>query len=181
TDNRTFETLESWGVELTAAAVSLMPNTNAYTEDETIIDLGSHREPNLEAVVAVEPDLIINGQRFAQFHDDFVSYAPDAVVLELDPREGEPFEEELKRQTTILGEVFGKQAEAKALNDALDAAIERVAAAYDDAETVMAVTTSGGEIGYIAPHVGRTLGPVFDFAGLTPALEVAEATDDHQG
>ncbi|MGM7680054.1 siderophore ABC transporter substrate-binding protein [Microbacterium sp. A94] len=181
TDNRTFETLESWGVELTAAAVSLMPNTNSYTEDETIIDLGSHREPNLEAVVAVEPDLIINGQRFAQFHDDFVSYAPDAVVLELDPREGEPFEEELKRQTTILGEVFGKQAEAKALNDALDAAIERVAAAYDDAETVMAVTTSGGEIGYIAPHVGRTLGPVFDFAGLTPALEVAEATDDHQG
>ncbi|MGO2519984.1 MAG: siderophore ABC transporter substrate-binding protein [Microbacterium sp.] len=181
TDNRTFETLESWGIELSAAAVSLMPNTNSYTEDEDIIDLGSHREPNLEAVVAVQPDLIINGQRFAQFHDDFVSYAPDAVVLELDPRDGESFEAELKRQTTVLGEVFGKQTEAKELNDALDEAIDRVAAAYDDTETVMAVTTSGGEIGYIAPHVGRTLGPVFDFAGLTPALEVPEATDDHQG
>ena len=44
-----------------------------------------------------------------------------------------------------------------------------------------AVTTSGGQIGYIAPTVGRTLGPVFDLAGLTPALEVDGATDDHQG
>ncbi|MGM7669060.1 siderophore ABC transporter substrate-binding protein [Microbacterium sp. A93] len=181
TDNRTFETLESWGVELTAAAVSLMPNTISYTEDASIIDLGSHREPNLEAVVAVEPDLIINGQRFAEFHEDFVSLAPDAAVLELDPREGEPFDEELKRQTTVLGEVFGKQTEATELNDALDAAIDRVKAAYDDSETVMAVTTSGGAIGYIAPTVGRTLGPVFDFAALTPALEVTDATDDHQG
>ena len=45
----------------------------------------------------------------------------------------------------------------------------------------MAVTTSGGEIGYIAPTVGRTLGPVFDILGLTPALEVEGASDDHQG
>lgn len=181
TDNRTFETLDSWGIPLTAAAVSLMPNTISYTQDDSVIDLGNHREPNLEAVVAVEPQLIINGQRFAQFHDDFVSYAPDAVVLELDPRDGEPFDEELKRQTTVLGEIFGKQDEAKALNDALDEAIARVEAAYDKTETVMAVTTSGGEIGYLAPTVGRTLGPVFDFAGLTPALEVADASDDHQG
>ncbi|MEW1974478.1 ABC transporter substrate-binding protein [Microbacterium profundi] len=181
TDNRTFETLESWGIELTAAAVSLMPASISYTEDDSIIDLGNHREPNLEAVVAVEPDLIINGQRFAQFHDDFVSYAPDAVVLELDPREGEPFEEELKRQTTILGEIFGKQKEAEELTDALDDAIARVTAAYDESDTVMAVATSGGEIGYLAPTVGRTLGPVFDFAGLTPALAVDDASDDHQG
>src|SRR5690606_14572122 len=35
--------------------------------------------------------------------------------------------------------------------------------------------------GYLAPSVGRTLGPVFDFLGLTPALEVDDASDDHQG
>ena len=180
TDNRTFETLDSWGIELSAAAVALMPSTISYTKDSSVIDLGNHREPNLEAVVAVAPDLIINGQRFADYHDDFVSYAPDAAVIELDPREGEPFDEELKRQTTVLGEIFGKQAEAKKLTDALDDAIARARSAYDG-ETVMAVTTSGGQIGYIAPHVGRTLGPVFDFLELTPALEVAEASDDHQG
>ena len=54
------------------------------------------------------------------------------------------------------------QAEAQKLVDDFEAAIERAQKAYDDAESVMAVTTSGGEIGYIAPTVGRTLGPVFD-------------------
>lgn len=181
TDNRTFETLSSWGIELSAAAVSLMPDTISYVNDDSIVDLGNHREPNLEAVVAVQPDLIINGQRFAEYHDDFVSLVPDAVVLELDPREGEPLDAELKRQTTVLGEVFGKQAEAKKLNDAFDASIQRVKAAYDSNDTVMTVITSGGQIGYAAPGGGRTLGPLFDIFGLTPALEIAEGSENHQG
>lgn len=181
TDNRTFETLADWGVTLSAAARTLMPATNPLKDDESIVDLGNHREPNLEAVVAVEPDLIINGQRFAQYHDDFVKYAPDAVVLELDPREDQPFADELKRQVSVLGEIFDKQSEAEALGADLDAAMERVKSAYDGSSTVMAVNTSGGEIGYIAPGVGRTLGWTFEALGLVPALEVEGASDDHQG
>lgn len=125
TDNRTFETLSDWGIELSAGAVALMPKTIDYKSDSSIVDLGNHREPNLEAVVAVEPDLIVNGQRFAQYHDDFLKLSPNATVLELDPRDGEPFDAELKRQISVLGEVFGKQAEAKKVNDDFDAAIDR--------------------------------------------------------
>lgn len=181
TDNRTFETLSDWGVKLTAGAVALMPKTSAYKSDASIIDLGSHREPNLEAVVAAAPQLIVNGQRFAQYHDDFAKLAPNATVLELDPREGEALDAELKRQTTVLGEVFGKQAEAKKLNDDLDAAIARAKKAYTKDSTVMALITSGGNINYAAPGNGRSLGPVFDILGLTPALEVKDASTDHQG
>ncbi|GAA1179181.1 ABC transporter substrate-binding protein [Ornithinimicrobium humiphilum] len=180
TDNRTFETLDAWGVELTAAAVALMPSSIGYKTDDSIIDLGTHNEPDLEAVVAAEPDVILAGQRFAQYREDFIKLAPEAAVLTLDPREGEDLAEELKRQTTILGSIFGKESEAEALNADLDAAIERARAAYDPADTVMAVITSGGEIGYVAPGVGRTLGPVFDILGMTPALEV-EGSEDHQG
>lgn len=181
TDNRTFETLADWGVTLTAAARTLMPSTNPLKEDESIIDLGNHREPNLEAVVAAEPTLIINGQRFAQYHDDFVKYAPEATILELDPRDDQPFADELKRQVSVLGEIFEKQTEAETLGTDLDAAIERVTAAYDGSSTVMAVNTSGGEIGYIAPGQGRTLGWTFEALGLVPALEVEGASDDHEG
>lgn len=181
TDNRTFETLADWGVTLSAAARSLMPSTNPLADDESIVDLGNHREPDLEAVVAVEPDLIINGQRFTQFHDKFAELAPDATILELDPRDGEPFADELKRQVEVLGEIFGKQDAAKDLSSGLDEAISRATKAYDPSEKVMAVIVSGGEIGYSAPTVGRTLGPLFDMLGLTPALEVAGADDDHQG
>ena len=181
TDNRTFETLSDWGIELSAAAVALMPSTIAYTEDDSIIDLGNHSEPDLESVVAVQPDVIINGQRFAPYHDDFAKLVPDAVVVDLDPREGEPFDAELKRQTTVLGEIFGKQAEAEQLNADFDASIERVNAAYNSEDSVMAVITSGGEIGYAAPTVGRTLGPLFDIFDFTAALDVDDSSEDHQG
>ncbi|WP_311258952.1 ABC transporter substrate-binding protein [Microbacterium sp. WCS2018Hpa-9] len=180
-DNRTFQTLSDWGVELSAGAVALMPDTVSYLDDDSIVDIGLHSEPDLEAIVAVEPDLIISGQRFTQHNEAIAELVPDATIIDLEPREGEPFDDELKRQITVLGEIFGKQDEAQALVDDFDAAVERAKAAYDDADTVMAVNTSGGEIGYLAPTVGRSLGPIYDILGLTPALEVADASDDHQG
>ncbi|MFE2656027.1 siderophore ABC transporter substrate-binding protein [Brevibacterium sp. NPDC059310] len=181
TDNRTFETLDSWGVKLSGAAVSLMPEGLSYTTDETIKNLGNHREPDLEQVAAAKPDLIVNGQRFAQFHDDLQKLAPEAVVLELDPRDDQPFDEELRRQTTTLGEVFGKQDEAAKLVEDFDASIERAKAAYNGSDKTMGVITSAGDIGYVAPTVGRTVGPVFDILDLEPALEVENGSEDHQG
>ncbi|MGX1696468.1 siderophore ABC transporter substrate-binding protein [Microbacterium keratanolyticum] len=181
TDNRTFQTLSDWGIELTAGAIALMGDDVSYKTDSSIIDLGNHREPNLEAVVAAAPQLIINGQRFADYQDDFETLAPEAVVLNLDPREGKPFDEELKRQVTVLGEVFGKQKEAAALVADFEEAIDRAKKAYNSDETVMALITSAGEVGYVAPSAGRTLGPIFDILGLTPALEIPEGSEDHQG
>lgn len=181
TDNRTFQTLSDWGIELSGGAVSLMSDDLDYAKDDSILDLGSHREPDLEKVVEAGPDLIVNGQRFAQFHDDLAKLAPEATVLELDPRDEEDFDAELRRQTEVLGEVFGKQDEAKKLVDDFDASIERAKAAYDDNDKAMGLITSAGDIGYAAPSVGRTVGPVFDILDLDPALEVEEGSEDHQG
>ncbi len=180
-DNRTFQTLADWGVKPVAASRGLMPTTNKLKTDESIIDIGTHNEPKLELITAAEPDLIITGQRFATKYDDIASRAPGAVQLLLDPREDQPLDAELKRQTTELGKVFGKDAEAKATNEKFDASIAAVKKAYDKGETVMAVNTSGGKIGYLAPKVGRTLGPVFELMEFTPALKVEGASDDHQG
>ncbi|MGP5689827.1 siderophore ABC transporter substrate-binding protein [Glutamicibacter ardleyensis] len=181
TDNRTFETLESWDIKLTAGAVALMPDTISYAKDKNVVDLGSHREPNLEAIVEVAPDLIINGQRFTQHAEKISKLAPEATIVNLDPREGEPFDKELKRQTTVLGEIFGKQAEAKALTDEFDKSVARAKAAYNKDEKVMGLITSGGEINYSAPGSGRSVGPAFDILGLTPALVVEDSSTDHEG
>src|SRR5699024_3047321 len=45
----------------------------------------------------------------------------------------------------------------------------------------MAVNTSGGEINYIAPSVGRTWGPLFDLIGFTPSLEAPEGSSNREG
>lgn len=181
TDNRTFETLEAWDIKLTAGAVALMPDTISYAKDEKVVDLGSHREPNLEAIVEVAPDLIINGQRFTQHAEKISKLAPEATIVNLDPRDGEPFDKELKRQTTVLGEIFGKQAEAKALNDEFDKSVARAKAAYNKDDKVMGLITSGGEINYSAPGSGRSVGPAFDILDLTPALVVEDSSTDHEG
>ena len=178
TDNRTFEALADWGVTLAAAARTLMPSTNPLKEDESIIDLGSHREPDLEAVVAAEPTLIINGQRFSQYHDDFVKYAPEATILELDPRDDQPFADELKRQVSVLGS-FRQGGGGRALGADLDAAMARVTAAYDSADTVMAVNLRRRDRLH-RPRRGA-LGWTFDAFDFVPALEVDGASDDHQG
>lgn len=179
-DNRTFKLLDDWGVELSAGAVSLMRADVSYKDNGDILDIGNHREPNLENIVAAEPDLIISGQRFSQYNEDIADLA-DAPLVDLEPREGEELGEELKRQVTTLGEVFDKQDEAQTLVDDYDAAVERVSAAYDSEETVMSVITTGGDINYSAPGAGRTLGPVYDSLGLTPSLEVDDASTGDQG
>lgn len=180
TDNRMFQTLADWGVKLAAAPVNLIAQDNPYKTDESIVNLGSHNEPDLEAVVAVEPDLILNGQRFASQYEAFTTLVPEATIIELDPRDDQPFDEELKRQTEALGQIFGHEEDAAKLIEDFDASVARVKASYDPSVSVMAVITSGGEINYAAPGSGRTLGPVFDILGLTPALE-ADGSSDHQG
>ncbi|MFQ7930579.1 MAG: siderophore ABC transporter substrate-binding protein, partial [Pauljensenia sp.] len=179
--NRTFEVLQQWDVELVAAPKKLIPSTITAFNGEGIADVGMHREPNLEALVAAEPDLIISGQRFTKFDSQIKELAPDVPLINLEPRDGQPFDKELIRQVTDLGEIFGKQAEAKKLVDDFNASIERAKNAYDGTSTVMAVDVSGGNIGYVAPGKGRTWGPVFDLLDLKPALEIEGATDSHTG
>ncbi|HIY25093.1 MAG TPA: ABC transporter substrate-binding protein [Candidatus Brachybacterium merdigallinarum] len=181
TDNSLYESIETWGITLSAASRQLMPATNSLKEDESIVDLGSHREPDLEAVVAAEPTLILNGGRFGQYYEDFQRLAPDATIVEVDPRDDQPYGDELKRGQVAIGQIFGKEAEAEELTAAFDAAVERVSAAYNGSDTIMAVNVSGGEIGYLAPGVGRTLGWTFDAFDFVPALEVEGSSDDHQG
>lgn len=184
TDNRSFELLDRWGIDLVAAPIALVPFTvTNYKENADIADIGTHNEPNLEALTAAQPDLIINGQRFAQYYDGIAALNPDATLVELDPRDGQSLDQELIRQAETLGTIFGEEEDAAQLVDDFNTALERAKTAYAaiSDKKVMAVNVSGGNIGYIAPSVGRTFGPLFDLVGLTPALEVDSASGDHEG
>ncbi|GAA1809667.1 siderophore ABC transporter substrate-binding protein [Nesterenkonia flava] len=185
-DNRAFRILEDFDVELTVAARSLMqPHVHeTYAENEDILDTGNHREPNLELVAAAEPDLVINGQRYAQYYNDIAALLPEGgVILEFDEEFRDPatFFDALKNHATQLGEIFQSEEEAQELVDELDAAMARVAEAYNGEDTVMGLITSGGDINYAGPNEGRAVAPVFQEFGLVPALEVDDQSADHEG
>ena len=181
-DNRTFELLDSWGVKPVAAPKKLVSkDVPGLRDNDDIADIGNHKEPNLEIIVAADPDVIISGQRFEKYDDEIQKLVPNAVLVDFEPRDDEPFDRELIRQTLELGEIFGKQAEAEKTVEDFTKAVQRARDAYDPAQTVMAVNVSGGEIGYVAPGIGRTFGPLFDLIVFTPGLKVQNASIDHKG
>ena len=187
-DNRTFETLSDWGIQLAAAPKAVMPADSPYVADESVQDIGNHREPNLEIIAAVEPELVIVGQRFASFYEDIKALVPNAAVINLNfdvsenaEAPGDNLVNGLKNSTMALGQIFGKNDEANALVNAFDQAIADAKAAYNGTDTVMSVVVSGGNIGFAAPRSGRVWGPMYEVFGWVPALDLSNATSDHQG
>ena len=187
-DNRTYETLSDWGIELVAAPKGVMPADSPYVTDESVLDIGNHREPNLEIIAAADPDLVIIGQRFASYYEEIKKLVPNAAVIDLNfdvseeaDKPGENLVSGLKDSTVALGKIFDKNKEAEQLTADFDQAIEAVKSAYNGTDTIMSVVVSGGNIGFSAPHSGRVWGPMYEVFGWIPALEIDNTTSDHQG
>lgn len=191
-DNRIFRILADWDIDLVSAPVTLIPDTiSKYHDDKEIHDTGSHREPNLEELVAADPDLIITGYRYSSQYDAMKKLLPDTPILDLSFGEGpaddqgesektQPLEDTLKDITSLIGEVFDKKDDATKIIGAFDEAKERGRSAYDKDQTVLGAIVSGGDISYSAPSHGRAVGPVFDMLGLTPSLK-RDGSSNHMG
>lgn len=186
-DNRSFRTLEEFGVELSVAARSLMDaQTHGYADDEQILDTGSHREPDLEQIIAAEPDLIIGGQRYSEYYEEISELTEgagyDTTVLEFDEAVNNPatFMDGLVEKTQSLGTVFGEEEKAQQIVDEFQAEVDRARESYDGESTVMGLMTSGGDIQYLAPETGRTIGPLFPALDLVSAMD-QEAEDESHG
>lgn len=187
-DSRTFETLSDWGIKLVAAPKGVMPADSTYVADETVQDIGNHREPNLELIAASNPDLVIVGQRFAGFYDEIKALVPNAAVIDLNfdvskeaDAPGDNLINGLKDATSSLGKIFDKNEEAIQLNADFDQAIEKARSAYNKTDSVMTVIVSGGNIGFSAPGSGRVWGPMYEIFGWVSSLELDNSTTDHQG
>lgn len=187
-DNRTFETLADWGIQLAAVPKGVMPADSPYVADESVLDIGNHREPNLEIIAAVEPELVIIGQRFASFYEDIKALVPNAAVINLNfnvsesaENPGENLVNGFKNTTLALGKIFNRNDEAKALVEEFDNAIEKAKLAYNGSDRIMSVIVSGGNIGFAAPRSGRVWGPLYEIFGWVPALDINNASSDHQG
>lgn len=179
-NNRDFTTLARMGVELAAAPVALMGDGSLWPRYADVADVGNHREPNLEQVIAANPELIITGSRFGTFYDDLVRDNPGAVVIDTTPdATSEDVGADLKHFTEALGRIFEAEDEAGTIIEAYDEAVASAREAYDGQSTVMGLITSGNAIQYAAPVDGRSVGPLFPILDLVPAIEQAAEDATH--
>lgn len=181
TDNRFFQLAADWDLPVTVAPRDLMSPNNPLADDEEILNIGTHGEPDFEKIVAADPDLIINGYRFGGDTAQGVKdAAPDAAFVDMTAPEDVSADEYVVQSLTLLGEVFNKEDEAEALIDEFHAAVKKAKDAYNPETTVMGLITSGGEINYANPVDGRGASIFFSLLDLTPALD-SEGSENHTG
>ncbi|HAX71935.1 MAG TPA: ABC transporter [Firmicutes bacterium] len=93
---------------------SLPTYLEQYNTDE-VVNVGGIKEPDLEAIYAAQPDLIIISGRQADYYEDLSEIAPTLYVT----IDNNNYLESFKENMTLLGEIFEKE-------DAVAAELEKV-------------------------------------------------------
>lgn len=155
---------------LTALGVPPQGTTsNLYVDYlEPATPVGSLFEPDLEALNALQPDLIIVGGRSASKIEDVQRVAP-AVDMSI---RGDVVAEGLARLDTY-GKMFGKEAEAAELRAAFEARQASVQAALSDKGNALIIMTNGPKVSAYGPQ-GR-FGWLHTALGLGAATEIDES------
>lgn len=154
-DSTAFETIHDMGITPVALPKQLLPTSlQDWADNPDIIDIGTHREPDLEALASSEPDLILGGKRFSEIQDTLESLAPTIDIAA--STDSDDYIAELKKETETLGEIFDQEEKADELIAELDKAVEK-AADLTDGQTVFLANHNGGKIdngaGRLAPLI----------------------------
>ena len=105
--------------------------------------VGSLKEPDMEAIAGLDPDLILLGSRNAETYPEMTKIAP-TVDLSFDYEN--PVEDTKKNALTV-GKIFGIEDKAQKEVDALDAKFDEVKKKVTDANAnALIVMTNGGEL-----------------------------------
>lgn len=183
TDWSLIRTLNDLGVEVDAvpaAAGGLPEDLAAYAEGGDAEIVGSVREPDYEAISALEPDLVIIGSRTGtpEVLAEMERITPN--VVDLSTRWERPDEQlELTEQRILqVASIFGKEDQAQQRMDDVREHIEAAgSAAAESGHTAMFVQVSGGTVSAYGP--GSRFGIVHDAFGYADTGAPVNEEGDH--
>lgn len=163
-DFATLDNLDRLGVKIIG-----VPGSIAYPEYLKKYDgadytkVGTLFEPDYEAVNAAEPDLIIVGGRSAAKYGELAKIAP-TIDLTVPAKE---FISGTEANIEKLGQLFGKETEAKAEVDKLNSELAALKEKTKGKGKGLMILTSGGKISAYGP--GSRFGVLHDSFGVEPA------------
>jgi iron complex transport system substrate-binding protein len=154
-----------------SAAVSAGPNSNEsfswYLQDrlKDTINLGWQVQPNLESILAAEPDLILTGD-FHQKAYDSLSKIADTIILE--KKETEDGVKDWRKSFTEIAKVFDKEDKAKKIIKEYDSKVSEARKKLEETignETVMFLRVTKKELRYYGAKNYQVL---YEDLGLNP-------------
>lgn len=163
-DMATIDNLDRLGVKITAVPkLAALPDYLKKYQGDEYAKVGTLFEPDYEALNAAEADLVIVGGRSAAKFAEVAKIAP-TIDLTVKPT---AFIAGAEENLAKLGEIFGKQAEAKAESDKLNAAIAKLKEVAATKGNGLLILTSGGKMSAYGP--GSRFGFLHDIYGIKPA------------
>lgn len=168
-----YDDLQALGVPVAGAPASNAPGYITGVPAD-LLQLGSLFEPDFEGIAASEADVYFVAGRSAKALETAKDILP---TIDLSVNNGSIIEG-VKRNLTILGEIFDKQGKAAELDAALDAKVAEVKAAADGKGTALVLVTNAGKLGVYGPD--SRVSWVYNEIGMPSAL--ASVKDgDHGG
>ncbi|WP_274631294.1 siderophore ABC transporter substrate-binding protein [Arvimicrobium flavum] len=164
-DLATIDTLDALGVDIAGVPKARFPAYLSKYNGEDYAKVGSLFEPDLEALNALQPDLIIVGGRSSAKYDQVAALAP-TIDLTVDQKD---FVGSAKKNIDTLARLFGKESEAAEKLAALDATVAGTREAAAKAGKGLIVLTTGGKMSAYGP--GSRFGVLYSDYGITPARE----------
>lgn len=168
-DMPALDTLLALGVPVAGVPSKVyLPALEAATEGAETV--GTLFEPDLEALNALGPDLIIIGGRSAAKRDD-TSRVGTTIDMSID---GTRVIEDARQRIRDYGTLFGKETEAAALEATLDANLEAAKTAAAGKGTALVLMTNGPKIAIYGP--ASRFGWIYDALDMPPAVNDLDAS-----
>jgi iron complex transport system substrate-binding protein len=170
------DTLDALEVDVTAVSSSSLPTyLSKYADEATYKNAGALKEPDFEAISLMEPDVIFISNRQADAYEELSKIAP-TVYIGVDNTD---YVNSFKANTELAGQIFGKEAEAIAALEEIDAKIAEVTEKTASLEEkALVVLASEGELS--AYGTGSRFGVIHDVYGFKQADEAIEASTHGQ-
>lgn len=174
-DYGTLDSLDKLGVEVTAVPQDNLPTYLEKYQAESFENAGTLFEPDFEKLAEIDPDLIIISGRQSEVYEDLSELAP-TIYMGVDTTR---YLDSFNENVTLLGEIFGKEAEAEEelakITDEIDQLKEKATAA--EANGLVILTNDGGISAY---GPGSRFGIIHDAFGVTPIDDTIEASTHGQ-
>ncbi|MEM9485415.1 MAG: iron-siderophore ABC transporter substrate-binding protein [Cyanobacteria bacterium P01_F01_bin.116] len=170
-DYFTVEALMVLGVQPIAAPAIIMDNLlHLPPAENEIVDVGNPREPSLERLAALKPDLILS-TKLAVEEDTYgvLSQIAPTVVFDNDGFT------EWQELTQLCAEVMGKETEAARLKSEYEAKLQTFKSQLETSQIKVSVASFNNEQ-ISAFSKGTFIGTVLDAAGLSRPPKQMEAT-----
>lgn len=150
-----------------------LPKALEEFNDAKYADVGALKEPNLEAIAQLNPDLVIAGFRSSKIAPDLMTKFP---TIDVTYDTAGDFFDGVSSAAKLVAQAVGKETEVDAKLAALKKEIDAAKATTDPNAKVLVLMVSGGKVSVVHPQNRFDL--IYDNLGMKPAID--KKADDTQ-